>query len=75
MCNSLTKIVIFIAWKCPYLELFWSAFSCIQTEYVEMLSIQAEYVEIQSISPYSVQMWVNTDQNNSEYGRFLRSVY
>ena len=25
------------------------------------------------ISLYSVQMWENTDQNNSEYGHFLRS--
>ena len=30
--------------KCPYSELFWSAFSRIQTE----------YGEIRSISPYSV---------------------
>ena len=50
--------------KCPYLELFWSAFSCIQTEYVERLRI----------TPYSVRMWENTDQNNSEYGQFLRRV-
>ena len=27
------------------------------------------------ISPYSVQMRKNTDQNNSEYGHFLRSEY
>ena len=26
------------------------------------------------INPYSVQMRENTDQNNSEYGHFLRSV-
>ena len=26
------------------------------------------------ISPYSVRMWENTDQNNSEYGQFSRSV-
>ena len=26
------------------------------------------------ISPYSVRMRENTDQNNSEYGDFLRSV-
>ena len=26
------------------------------------------------IFPYSVQMWENADQNNSEYGHFLRSV-
>ena len=26
------------------------------------------------ISPYSVRMRENTDQNNSEYGNFLRSV-
>ena len=50
--------------KCPYLELFWSAFSLIRTEYGEMLSI----------SPYSVSMWENADQNNSEYGHLLHSV-
>ena len=27
-----------------------------------------------SISPYSVRMQENTDQTNSEYGHFLRSV-
>ena len=27
------------------------------------------------ISPYSVRMRENTDQNNSEYGHFLRSEY
>ena len=25
--------------------------------------------------PYSVQMWENMDQNNSEYGHLSRSVY
>ena len=50
--------------KCPYSELFWSVFSRIRTEYGEILRI----------SPYSVQMRENTDQNNSEYGHFLRSV-
>ena len=49
--------------KCPYLELSWSVFSLIRTE----------YGEIQSISPYSVQMRENVDQNNSEYGHFSRS--
>ena len=48
--------------KCPYSELFWSAFSRIRTE----------YREIWSISPYSVRMRENTDQNNSEYGHFSR---
>ena len=41
--------------KCPYSELYWSVFSRIQTE----------YGEIPRIFPYSVQMWENTDQNNS----------
>ena len=50
--------------KCPYSELFWSLFSHIRTEYEEMLRI----------SPYSVRMQEYTDQNNSEYGHFLRSV-
>ena len=44
-----------------YSELFWFVFSRIQTE----------YEEIRSISPYSVQFWENTSQNNSEYGHFL----
>ena len=30
---------------------------------------------IESISPYSVRMRENTDQNNYEYEHFLRSVY
>ena len=49
--------------KCPYLELFWSVFSHIRAEYGEMLRI----------SPYSVRMWENTNQNNCECGLFLRS--
>ena len=38
-------------------------FSCIHTEYGEILHI----------SPYSVRTWENMDQNNSEYGHFLPS--
>ena len=49
--------------KCPYSELFWSAFS----------RIRNEYGEIFRISPYSVRMRENADQNNSEHGHFLRS--
>ena len=49
--------------KCPDSELLWSVFSCIRTEYGEILRI----------SPYSVRMRENADQNNSEYGHFLRS--
>ena len=49
--------------KCLYSELFWSAFSCIRTEYGEIFRI----------SPYFVRMWENADQNNSEYKHFLRS--
>ena len=51
--------------KCPYPELFWSVFSRIRTV----------YGEVPSISPYSVRMRKNTYQNNSEYGRFSRSIY
>ena len=33
-------------------------------------------VSIRSFSgPHSVRMWENTDQKNSEYGHFSRSVY
>ena len=48
---------------CPYLELIWSVFSRIRTEYGDM----------RSISLYSVRMRENTDQNNSKYGHFLPS--
>ena len=58
------EVVITLREKCPYSEFFWSIFSRIRTE----------YGEIQSISPYPVRMRENTDQKNSEYGHFSRSV-
>ena len=51
--------------KCSYSELSWSTFSRIRTKYGKILSI----------SPYSVRMRENADQNNSEYGHFLCSDY
>ena len=47
-----------IALRKKYLfsEFFWSVFSCIRTEYGNILRI----------SPYSVRMQENTDQKNSE---------
>ena len=42
---------------------FGSVFSCIWTEYIEILRI----------SPYSVQMWENTYQKNSVFGHFSQS--
>ena len=50
--------------KSSYSDLFWSAFFRIRTE----------YGEIRIISPYSVRMRENGDQNSSEYGHFLRSA-
>ena len=48
--------------NCPCSELFWSAFSRIRIEYGEIRSnYRGKYEE-------------NTDQNNFEYGHFLRSV-
>ena len=49
--------------KCPCSELFWFLFSRIRTE----------YGEIRSISPYSIRMRENTDQNDSKYRHFLCS--
>ena len=49
----------------PYSELFWCVFFRIWTE----------YGEIRSISPYSVQMRENADQNNSEYRHFSHSAW
>ena len=39
------------------------------------MKINIRRLEIRSISQYSVRMRENTDQNNSEYGHFLRSDY
>ena len=50
--------------KCSYSQLFWSVFSHIRTEYGEIFRI----------SPYSVLMQENTEENNSEYGHFLRTA-
>ena len=47
--------------KCRYSELLWSVFS----------SIWTEYGEIGRISPYSIRMRENADQNNFEYEPFL----
>ena len=43
---------------------FWSVFSRIQTEYKEILGI----------SPHLVRMRENTDQKNSVFGHFSRSI-
>ena len=63
--NDTMKIVlerrVTLRRKRPYSELLWSAFSSIRTKYGEILWI----------SPYSVRMPENTDQNNSEYGHLL----
>ena len=48
--------------RCPYSELSWSVLSHIRTEYGEVLRDTSRMRE-------------NTDQNNSEYGQLLRSVY
>ena len=61
---SQNKTIITLCKKCPYSQLFWSAFSRIRTE----------YGEIRNISPYSVRMWEKADHTNSEYGDFSRSV-
>ena len=49
--------------KCQCSELYRFLFSRIRTE----------YGEIPSISPYSVRIRENTDQNNAKYGHFSRS--
>ena len=61
--HILSIISSHIHYKVSVSVLFWSAFSRIRTEYGEM----------QCISPYSVQMRENADQNNSDYGHFSGS--
>ena len=55
-------LMVILHEKCS--EFYWSVFFSIRTEYGEILRI----------SPYSVRMRENADENNSEYGHFLRSV-
>ena len=62
--NVRKNVSISLQKKRPFSELFWCAFSRIRTKYEEMLRI----------SPYSVRMRENADQNNSEYGHFLRCI-
>ena len=50
--------------KWSYAELFWPAFSGIRTEKGEILCI----------SPYSVRIRENVDQNYPKYGHFSRSM-
>ena len=50
--------------KCPYSEFFCSVFSCIRTEYGDLLCK----------CPYSVRMLENMDQKNLQFRHFLRSV-
>ena len=51
-------------------------FHCVKCFTMSVLSrIWTEYGEILRISPYSFQMRKNTDQNNSEYRHFSRSVF
>ena len=47
--------------KYPYAEFFWSIFSCIWTEFLDLFIL------------YSVQVRENTDQKNSVYGHFSSS--
>ena len=61
---SKTLLKLTLRKKCPYSELFWSAFSYIRTE----------YGEIRSISSYSVRIRENADQNNSKYGHFYAVI-
>ena len=50
--------------NCPHLDLFWSAFSHMQTEYGDILHISSS----------SVQMRENGGQKNFKYRDFLRSI-
>ena len=57
--------------KSPYSELFWSAFSRI-FPHSDWIRGDLEYLSV--LSPNTGKSGKNADQNNSEYGIFLRSV-
>ena len=57
-----------------------SGFHCMKSVQIRSFSwsvfsrIRTEYGKIRSMSPYSVRMRENTDQKNSAFGHFSRSV-
>ena len=66
--------------KCPYSELFWSAFSPhfaafgLNTErYGVCLRIQSKCGKMRIRISQSARVWENANHNNSEYRYFLRS--
>ena len=61
MTSEKLALLKFTAWKLPVFGL------------TLVRILQNSDGEILHISPYSVQMRENTDQNNSEYGHFLHS--
>ena len=52
-------------------------FYCVKSVHIWSYSVPhfPAFGLILHISPHSVRMWENTDQNNSEYGLFLHSVW
>ena len=62
--STIPRWLTYTAWKVSVFGLVLVRIFCIRTE----------YIEIRSISPYSVRMRENRDQNNSEYWQFSRSV-
>ena len=56
--------------KCPYLELFWFAFF---RSFPHLLWIQRDTEYHSVFSPNAGKHGKNAEQNNSEYGHFLRS--
>ena len=62
--SFLFQVTVVLREKWPNTEFFWSVFSRIWTE----------YGNLRRKSPYSVQIRKNTDQKNSVFGHFSRSV-
>ena len=54
--------------KCPYSELFWSAFF----PHSDWIQRDTEYLSV--FSPNAEKFEKNTDQNNFEYGHFVHSA-
>ena len=58
-----------------YFGLYFPVFGLNTERYPVFSCIRTEYGEILRISPYSVRMRENTDQNNSKCGHSLRSAW
>ena len=67
--SSLPKLLFFL-----FLLNITFTWHCVESVHIRSFSSPYFSRDLQSNSPYSVRIWKNANQKNSQYGHFLRSV-